>query len=832
MWEFLGILVGGAVFVGVFILPLMTFAAMKGLQGKIEALTAEIGVLRRLLQTARKPEAAAPPPCAPAPLREIPLPGAAAREDARPPTPAPVPPPCAPAPLREIPLPDAAARGDARPPTPAPLREMPLPEPPAVKPPREPSAVESAVAVALERAWNWVVVGEEFRKPGVSAEFAIATAWLVRVGVLVVVLAVGFGLQLSIARGVLGPTGRVSMSMLAGVAFVLLGIRCMTRRLEMLGQGFVGGGLALFYFAFYAMSVMFGLVDMRVAFGGMILVTVVSVVLATRLNALSIAVFGLIGGYLTPVVLKTPEPNYSVLYLYLLLLSAGMAGVALLRQWPVLTWLGFVFNSLLFYLATGGALEWAAGGGTAEQVAYLCGFFVLYSTAIFGYAVRYRVGATPLEVVALFVNALVAFAFGAFLLGHTETAERVRLSVLALGMAGFYVAHVWGLLVCRRVDRVLASGFIALVAIFLGVALPLLFTGHVLTCVFALQALAFLWLGRQLNGRMFHYGAAVFYAVTLVRMMIGFVDPETFAEVTRQTYLATIAQRLVEFAVPVASLFCASRVIGAPPVAPGRGVADVGDAWRGGLRVFSTLFMVAFYGVLLVYLSHEFFTGLRVFLPDARWAAVTVVWAAFAAYLLVWWRGRVAAEVFRVLAGLFCAAVAAQWLFFGWPTDLRLGTLCHGGDYGAATVFPRLLATLACLLILLRAWQMLAAGAGAPALRKALLRVANALLLLYLTFEAATFFNAYVPDFRKWSVSVVWGCYGLALLIWGLQFNARVPRMAGLLLFALTIAKVFLFDLSGSDVLYRLIAFAALGGVLLLGAYAYLRKQDVFKERL
>ena len=351
-----------------------------------------------------------------------------------------------------------------------------------------------------------------------------------------------------------------------------------------------------------------------------------------------------------------------------------------------------------------------------------------------------------------------------------------------------------------------------------------------MTCVFSLQALAFLWLGRRLNGRMFHFGAWVFYAIALVRMAGGFVDAETFAEVTRQTYFTTLARRLVEFVVPIASLFAASRLLVAPGETPSRGVADVGDEWREKMANLSTVFMAVFHGVLFLYMSREFFTGLRVVLPDARWAVVTVVWAVFAAHVLAWWKGRLAPGFFHLLAGLCCAAIVAQWLFFAWPTDLRLDLLCHSGGYRAATAFPRLFATLACLLVLLHVWRTLAGGVEAVALRKKLLRAANVLLFLYLTFEAATFFNAHVPDFRKWSVSVVWGCYGLALLVWGLHFNARTPRMAGLVVFALTLAKVFLFDLSGSDVLYRLVAFAVLGGVLLLAAYAYLRKQDVFKE--
>jgi uncharacterized membrane protein len=555
------------------------------------------------------------------------------------------------------------------------------------------------------------------------------------------------------------------------------------------------------------------------------------VVIATRLNALSIAVFGIIGGYLTPIVLSTGSKNYSVLYAYLLLLSLGMGGVAIRRQWPVLTWLCFVFNSLIFYYALGGQLEWKTGQGGVEQMAYLCGFFVLFSTAIVAYAVRYRVSATPLEIVSLFVNALVAFAFGAFLLGYDETPQRMRLSILALGMGGFYVAHIWGLLVYRRFDRVLVSGFIALVAIFLGIAVPLIFSGHVLTCIFSLQALAFLWLGRQLNGRMFYAGSLVFYAITLVRMMGGFMDTETFADVTRLTYFKTLGERLVEFVVPIASLFAASRLINAPIAKPSQGVADVNDELRGSFKGFSIAFLIIFYGVFLIYLSFEGLTMLKLFAPTFKWSVITIVFATYAAYLFMRHK-TMRADIFRVLVGIACAVIVAQWLFFGWTnaTGLSLNLFSHDGVW-KVTAFPRLLSTLACLLILLYARKIFVDNEETLFLRKWLLRTASTLLFVYLTFEVATFFNAYAEGFRKWSVSIVWGCYGLALLLWGLHFNGRASRMTGLILFAVTIAKVFLFDLAKSDALYRLIAFAALGGVLLLGAYAYLRKQDVFKAK-
>lgn len=62
-----------------------------------------------------------------------------------------------------------------------------------------------------------------------------------------------------------------------------------------------------------------------------------------------------------------------------------------------------------------------------------------------------------------------------------------------------------------------------------------------------------------------------------------------------------------------------------------------------------------------------------------------------------------------------------------------------------------------------------------------------------------------------------------AIVILGFGFSAKIKlfRVLGLILFGLSIFKVFLYDLSNLDTGYRIISFIVLGVIALLGAFLY-----------
>ena len=76
-------------------------------------------------------------------------------------------------------------------------------------------------------------------------------------------------------------------------------------------------------------------------------------------------------------------------------------------------------------------------------------------------------------------------------------------------------------------------------------------------------------------------------------------------------------------------------------------------------------------------------------------------------------------------------------------------------------------------------------------------------------------------NLQQLSLSGMWLLYSLLLIGYGIWRSQREIRIAAFALFGLTILKIFLYDLSYLETLYRIFSFIALGLVLLGVSYAY-----------
>jgi uncharacterized membrane protein len=83
----------------------------------------------------------------------------------------------------------------------------------------------------------------------------------------------------------------------------------------------------------------------------------------------------------------------------------------------------------------------------------------------------------------------------------------------------------------------------------------------------------------------------------------------------------------------------------------------------------------------------------------------------------------------------------------------------------------------------------------------------------------------------KFGLSILWGSYALLGIALGIWKNRKYLRISAIVLFAVTLAKLFLYDITELNSLAKTIAFVSLGILLLIISFLYNKyKQLIFDE--
>jgi len=273
---------------------------------------------------------------------------------------------------------------------PAPPEPEPEPEPqpeaefapqPGPEPePAAPQAPPPPPPAGAGRGFNW--------------EEAFTARWLVWLGAVTLALGGIFLVKYTIDQGLLGPTVRIVLGVLLGLALIALGEWLRRRPLERawasispsyVPPALASAGVVTLYGSIYAA---YALYDMLAPLAAFVLLAAVAAlaVLLSFLHGPFMALLGIVGGFFIPALVHTGDQVAEALFPYLALLVAGALAVVRYMGWWWLAWVtlvGAVLWPLIWYL-----FAWEAGD------VYILGAFLLVTGALF-VLVRHVWGPAP-----------------------------------------------------------------------------------------------------------------------------------------------------------------------------------------------------------------------------------------------------------------------------------------------------------------------------------------------------------------------------------------------------------------------------------------------------
>ncbi|WP_020695341.1 DUF2339 domain-containing protein [Reyranella massiliensis] len=257
------------------------------------------------------------------------------------------------------------------------------------------------------------------------------------IGAITLALAAIFLVRYSIEEGYLSPEVRVILAALFGFALIG-GAERLRSKDDRVAQALSAAGVAALYGSLFAAVALYGMVSKFAAGGAAAALTAFGMGLSLR-HGILVAALAFVGGFASPAVIGSQEPNTPVLFGYLFAIAAGTLGVIRVRGWWLLGW-GVLAGAVLWTVA------WMLMGADMSELHWV-GLFLVGVSGLFVWATWRRMAEEenpPRDVAALVWSAVgISGALLVALIVQDGGQQMTGWAALALHGVGAFVLGRW-----------------------------------------------------------------------------------------------------------------------------------------------------------------------------------------------------------------------------------------------------------------------------------------------------------------------------------------------------------------------------------------------------
>ncbi|MDQ8004150.1 MAG: DUF2339 domain-containing protein [Pedobacter sp.] len=657
-----------------------------------------------------------------------------------------------------------------------------------------------------------------------------------KIGILILIIGVGIGAKYAIDNQLISPLTRIVLGYLVGAGLLAFAIKLKTKY-EKFSAVLVSGAVAIMYFITYAAYDFYALIPQAMAFALMVVFTSFTVVAAIKYNRQIIAHFGLVGAYAVPFLLSDGSGKVAVLFTYMAIINVGILIISFKKYWKSLLYASFALSWLIF-------LSWMISSYVAKDhfqlaLTFSAVFFLIFYITNLAYKVSKKeiFGAT--DVILLLLNSFIYYGIGYFLLsGDKIGGELLGLFTLANAIIHFVV----GIIIYKKqlADKNLFYLILAMVITFITLAVPVQLNGGWVTIFWTVEAAILFYLGRVKK-------IVIYEKLSFPLIFLAFISLLEDWSAAGYVYDKVIIAPFLNVVFLTAVIFVASFIW---ILNVHRSNSEKAQEWSWMRDVLTYaipgMLLVATYFSLEIEISRYFnnlYETTKVIVNanqkniyndyrynynhlDIKSAWIYIYTLLFASALTIINVKKLKNSQLAIanlainLLVIFSFLVSGLYIL----SELREAYLMPQQYFviGWFNIGIRYLAIAFFALLIVQLYQLRNSGLLKKDIKLLLDYVVYISTLWIISSELINIIELMRADGSyKLGLSILWGVYSLFLIGVGLAKNKKHLRIGAMVLFGITLIKLFFYDIAYLSTISKTIVFVSLGVLLLIISFLY-----------
>jgi uncharacterized membrane protein len=671
-----------------------------------------------------------------------------------------------------------------------------------------------------------------------------------KIGILITIMGVAIGAKYSIDNGLINPATRIIIGYLIGIGLLVFGMKLKTEY-ENYSSVLVSGGMTILYFITYLGYSLYGLFPQLMAFGLMLFFTAFTVYAALNYKKQIIALLGLVGAYAVPFLLSTGSGRVDILFSYMAILNLGILVISLTQNWRALFYSAFGLTWLIFcgwYLT-----DYNQDTQFIFAFVFLSLFFAIFYATFIGYKLKYKMQFSRGDIIILLFNSFIFFGMGyLMLLERSSMSDYLGLFTLINAVIHFSVSTA--IYKLKLADRNLFFLISGLVLVFITIAIPVQLDGNWVTLLWIAEAALLFWIGRTKNVPVYEtlsYPLIVLATVSLLQDWgsfymekfdkFGLLGMESFTPIFNIHFASSLL-----FVICLAAIYyiwrqdkyetesiksssyyaLANRIL--PVVLFGvfyfMFFLEISTYWTQLLNASK---------IIPLHLETEYYSPRNMDFREYRsiWLVLyTLVIGLIASVVNIKWLKNKTLGKANLGFNLFAIAVFLTLGLYA-LSELRESYIDNATDeyfnHGWWNIGIRYLALTFFGVFIATNYQYIKQSFIGLNLKQVFDVVLHISIVWVLSSELLSIMNFSGNTHNyKLGLSILWGLYSLTIVAYGIWKDNAFLRIGAIGLFALTLVKVFFYDISHLDTIAKTIVFVSLGLLLLVISFLYNKYKD------